>query len=139
MHVSKDIWFTTLGNHFGFPECCVKEFAANYCQPTKELYPEGPWLGTGFVPCPCCAPAAAADFEHFVANRITPNRSCSTPFPDDDDNGRPSELVVQAGMVQLPLAARLRYHLLDNPATRVDDWFFRGILQLQQRFASADR
>ena len=68
------------GRYFGYPACCVAEFKATVSMATKFLYPNGPWLGTGFIPCSRCAPAAL-DFESFVAEHITPNRLCHLPFP----------------------------------------------------------
>jgi hypothetical protein len=135
MQIAKDIRFSTLGSYFGFPECCVKEFTANYCETTRRLYPEGPWMGTGFIPCPCCAPAAL-EFDQFVANHITPNRRCSTPFPNDDDNGRDCDEVVLAGLSSLPVAQPLRHRLMPNPAARFDAWLLQNVVRLQGLIAS---
>lgn len=70
---------TALGKHFGFPECCIAEFAKNFCQTTKARYPRGPWVGSGFIPCARCA-EVALDFAKFLVERIVPNRQCVLPF-----------------------------------------------------------
>ncbi len=70
------------GLYFGFPACCTQEFMANGCADTKRQFPHGPWLGSGFVPCLKCAPAAQ-DLTRFVADVIQPQRLCSAPFPNE--------------------------------------------------------
>lgn len=68
------------GEYFGFPECCIQQFEKDFCAQVKRNYPNGPWLGTGYVPCDCCAPKAEPNFRAFVASVITPNRKCQMPF-----------------------------------------------------------
>ena len=69
-----------LGRYFGFPDCCTAEFDNDSCHATRWAYPDGPWLGTGFMPCLDCAPKAL-NFDQFVARHIVPNRVCHLPFP----------------------------------------------------------
>lgn len=78
--MSENIW-NAFGRHAGFPTCCIQAFSRNCCEDTKDLYPSGPWMGTGFVPCLECAAEAAQNFEKFVATRITPRRLNRKPFP----------------------------------------------------------
>lgn len=85
MRPSQPLRYTALGSYLGFPECCVTAFSTDFCATTKNLYPEGPWMGTGFIPCAGCA-EEALNFDKFVAERITPNRLCATPFPDSNDD-----------------------------------------------------
>lgn len=117
MRPIRQLLLATMGIHFGFPECCIKEFTADYCETTKRLYPEGPWVGTGFIPCACCA-AAALDFPTFVAERITPNRLCSTPFPDQRDNGRTNDIAMTldrfVGSPQVATWSAQMFIVLDN-------------------------
>lgn len=75
-----NMW-NAFGRHAGFPTCCIQAFCRDCCEDTKELYPAGPWMGTGFVPCLECAPTAAKDFEKFVATHIAPRRLNRKPFP----------------------------------------------------------
>jgi hypothetical protein len=84
MRPSQPLRYSALGSYLGFPECCVAAFSTDFCATTKNLYPEGPWMGTGFIPCACCA-EEALNFDKFVAERITPNRLCASPFPDATD------------------------------------------------------
>ena len=105
-----------LGKHFGYPECCVDEFLATTCQATKDQFPVGPWHGTGFIPCLRCADSAIA-FDQFIATRITPQRRCSTPFPETESDAVTNEVVYQA-FILLPLRARLRYWL-DSVVERI--------------------
>jgi hypothetical protein len=78
-----DVQWRALGQHFGYPQCCVEEFLKDCCQTTKDRYPNGPWLGTGYIPCPCCAAKAAGNFDDFVATVIAPVRLAATPFPEE--------------------------------------------------------
>jgi hypothetical protein len=70
------------GLYYGFPACCTLEFMANRCADTQREFPNGPWLGSGFIPCACCAPVAQ-DMTRFISDVIQPQRLCSTPFPDE--------------------------------------------------------
>jgi hypothetical protein len=74
-----------MGKAFGYPHCCIAEFEKDSCQTTKDLYPTGPWLGTGYLPCSCCAPKAAENFDAFVAKHIDPHREVYASFPDDSE------------------------------------------------------
>ena len=97
-----------LGYLFGFPECCITAFETDFCRVTKALYPDGPWLGTGFMPCACCA-KDALDFDQFVAERITPNRLCTAAFPEIEDE-RVFALIAmfdEMSEPRLPLKTRL--------------------------------
>lgn len=70
----------SFGEHYGYPPCCVAAFRLNWCEETKRAYPDGPFMGTGFIPCIACAAEAAKDFPAWVAKNITPNRKCPTKF-----------------------------------------------------------
>lgn len=49
-------YYVAAGLFFGFPECCIDGFLNdNYNHQTKVAHPEGPYRGTGFVPCIACA------------------------------------------------------------------------------------
>lgn len=103
-----------LGEYFGFPECCIKEFLETACQSTKDRYPEGPWSGTGFLPCLQCS-EKALEFKSFVRDYITPHRVCPTPFPRNGSIAR-MDIVAERGAAKAPLSsftpllqARLRH------------------------------
>lgn len=78
------------GRHFGYPACCVawaylyeqSGLVAPLIGARAPDIPEGPWKGTGFIPCVVCRPAYAADPVGWIARNITPNRECGAPFPD---------------------------------------------------------
>jgi hypothetical protein len=72
-------WYQN-GLLFGYPVCCIEHFVQN------GKHEEGPWIGTGYIACPKCAPEARKDFRKFVAENITPNRKFHKPFPHDDHN-----------------------------------------------------
>jgi hypothetical protein len=76
----QDFWYQN-GIRYGFPVCCVLHFLQ-----MKLPHEKGPWTGTGYIPCPQCAPHARADFRKFVAEHITPNRKFHKPFPHDEHN-----------------------------------------------------
>jgi hypothetical protein len=73
-------WFTN-GLHYGYPMCCIKNFLR-----MNFPHEEGPWIGTGYIACPKCAPEARKNFKKFVAEHITPNRKEPRPFPHDQHN-----------------------------------------------------
>lgn len=79
----EDIQYKFFGALYGFPSCCVDAFCASYCRETLMRHPNGPWMGTGYMPCSSCAPKAAQDFDRFVAERIAPKRICPLPFPSE--------------------------------------------------------
>jgi hypothetical protein len=60
-------WFVATGVYYGFPLCCAIAMDTNFCFDTKDMYPNGPWVGSGFV-----------------EQQIKPNRVCKSPFPDGD-------------------------------------------------------
>jgi hypothetical protein len=69
----------------GYPRCCINAFLKDFCEETKQRHPEGPWMGTGFIPCPACAEEALSrGFEVFVEAKILPERVSSIPFPNDE-------------------------------------------------------
>ena len=69
-----------MGEFYGYPQCCILVFLKNCCAATKHYYPEGPWDGTGFVPCMCCAKQAVDDFPAWVEATIMPRRVSADPF-----------------------------------------------------------
>jgi hypothetical protein len=74
-----------IGLEMGYPCCCIDAFLKDFCQETKERHPEGPWMGTGYIPCPVCAEQALAQgFEVFVQSHIQPRRVSPIPFPQDE-------------------------------------------------------
>lgn len=75
-------WFVATGVYYGFPLCCAIAMETNFCFDTKDAYPDGPWVGSGFVPCLACAKKAVENFSRFVEQNIKPNRVCKSPFPD---------------------------------------------------------
>lgn len=79
----EDIQYKLFGALYGFPSCCVNEFCTSYCMDTRNQYPDGPWMGTGYMPCISCAPTAAQDFDKFVAEHIATKRICPLPFPSE--------------------------------------------------------
>jgi hypothetical protein len=81
-----------LGKYFGFPNCCIEEFLSTQSHATWTKYPDGPWVGTGFMPCVSCADKAL-DFDKFVADNITPHRACPTPFPDQGTDEQMEALI----------------------------------------------
>lgn len=69
-----------LGLHFGYPGCCVRDFVDRSDRPPAGQ-DRGPWIGTGYIPCAAHALTAAADWDGFVRDVITPARACKQPFP----------------------------------------------------------
>jgi hypothetical protein len=78
-----DIQWRALGQHYGYPACCIEEFLKDCCQVTKDRFPGAPWLGTGYIPCPCCAEKAISDFDDFVTAVIAPARCANAVFPEE--------------------------------------------------------
>jgi hypothetical protein len=76
-----------IGRFLGYPECCLQAFAQDTCQVTKVKYPNGPWWGTGYVPCSDCAEKCLVNFSQFVGQHITPRREAPAPFPSEDWEG----------------------------------------------------
>jgi hypothetical protein len=74
--------YKLFGAIYGFPACCVQAFCSSHCSETRVQYPDGPWMGTGFVPCITCAPAAL-DFDRFIAEKVAPARICPSQFPSE--------------------------------------------------------
>jgi hypothetical protein len=105
-----NVQWRALGQHYGYPRCCVDAFLSDTCQVTKDRYPDAPWDGTGFIPCPCCAERAIEDFDAFVATTITPARRTEASFPDEgcDDE---SWAAVEAAWYQLTWSQRQWYRL----------------------------
>jgi len=79
-----------LGEHFGFPTCCIDNFVAMSnagLMTGREMVardPQGPWIGTGFVPCHAHLEALRGKTAADVAALIS-NRKHSLPFPHTDD------------------------------------------------------
>lgn len=67
------------GQTFGYPPCCVDEFAKDRTRKYGLRRP-GPWTGSGFVPCDGCAEEARKDFLKFVSERIMPFRRTTEDF-----------------------------------------------------------
>jgi hypothetical protein len=63
-----------IGRFYGYPECCIEAFP---CESVRV----GPWMGTGFLACPRCAPTAERNFDAWVAEHIATGREASQPFP----------------------------------------------------------
>lgn len=87
VRISAD-WGLALGVWYGFPTCCADAFSSNCCWETKEVFPQGPWTGTGFIPCLTCARLIGLNqlnFERFVQQRIAPKRIDPSPFPVESD------------------------------------------------------
>lgn len=88
MVTSENCW-RAFGRLAGFPTCCIEAFEADCCADTKKAYPLGPWVGSGFIPCKCCAFSANVNFAQFVDENIAPRRFQPTPFPQQwtDEEG----------------------------------------------------
>lgn len=82
-----DPYFAATGLFFGFPECCIEGFITDYNEKTKVHYPEAPFIGTGFVPCICCAESATHNWPEFKA-KIEKNRISTLPFPEDNNDAQ---------------------------------------------------
>lgn len=70
--------YTSLGRHYGYPQCCVDFFAPTgkefHEQKKRRIYING------FVPCPTCAdkiddPSDPTQYEALFVNRV-----CTRPF-----------------------------------------------------------
>jgi hypothetical protein len=72
------------GKEYGYPACCIDAFTTDGCADTEEQFPEGPWYGTGYVPCVQCAPKCLADFQKFINENIAPKRIFPFAFPIDE-------------------------------------------------------
>lgn len=77
--------WTAFGSYFGFPDCCIASFERGGQRDVIAAFPDGPWLGSGFIPCMDCAPRAEKHFSRFVEEEIQPRRIRSLPFPADGD------------------------------------------------------
>jgi hypothetical protein len=66
-----------LGDHFGFPDCCIVEFSSGdtRCPPLVRQF-----HGTGYVPCKLCNLLSK---EELLKN-IESKRKHPLPFPEDD-------------------------------------------------------
>jgi hypothetical protein len=73
-----------LATFLGYPQCCIDAFNRDENHDTIAAFPNGPWIGSGFIPCLQCASKAALNFGRFVDEKITPNRKCPAPFPQLD-------------------------------------------------------
>jgi hypothetical protein len=77
--------WTETGRAFGYPECCIAEFAAR-ARKMQQLGIKiparvGEWTGTGFIPCSCCASLIRhLGLTAFVDKWIKPRRKIETPF-----------------------------------------------------------
>lgn len=76
-----------IGRYLGYPECCLQAFGRDTCQVTKDKHPNGPWWGTGYVPCEACAAKCLVNFTLFVEQHIAPRRQAPVPFPQDSWKG----------------------------------------------------
>jgi hypothetical protein len=72
-----------IGQHFGYPSCCVAAFCATLESggfPSQRVG-EGPWTGTGFIPCPEHAgDIRRVGMAEWASNNIHPNRRDRRPF-----------------------------------------------------------
>lgn len=82
------------GLYLGYPVCCIFHFCDHMrqCRLTGPvpIYPDDdgtqPWIGTGFIPCPCCRKACFEDWPRFV-QEIQERRMAGIPaFPDFHDH-----------------------------------------------------
>lgn len=79
-----------MGEHFGYPKCCVEHFVSLCCagrMPGREQAakdPHGPWIGTGYVPCDTHLEAlrgkTRGDVSALIIGRVHP-----VAFPETDD------------------------------------------------------
>lgn len=72
-----------IGRHFGYPSCCIHSFCEvlDAGGHPAEASGDGPWTGTGFVPCEDhVATIRKIGMAEFVSNYITPNRRHRVPF-----------------------------------------------------------
>lgn len=86
-----------LGTAFGYPTCCVDWFCDcldHNVLPSTGL-PDGPWRGTGFVPCPPHAAEIARDGMAGMTARIMACRLAPHPFP-----GHPADDVAYADALE---------------------------------------
>ena len=60
------------GEHFGYPECCIKAFL------TGDYSEYNPYNGTGYRPCESCEELSMKE----VIIGINKNRAHPYPFPD---------------------------------------------------------
>lgn len=77
----RDIAYTKLGQFLGFPACCIAAFRTDETKQVMAMYPNAPWMGTGFIPCKCCAKKALVNFQQFVLEEIHTRRQCPYAFP----------------------------------------------------------
>lgn len=76
-----------IGRAFGFPPCCAKHFCdrvdEGVAPPTVSG--DGPWTGTGFIPCPDHAAKIRREGFQSTIDEINRDRDCPTPFPSTPD------------------------------------------------------
>lgn len=72
------------GLFYGYPACCIEAFSTSEHFHVWKKYPALASMGTGYCPCMECAPQVQLDWSRFQAEKITPHRSCSTPFPSEE-------------------------------------------------------
>lgn len=53
-----------LGLYFGYNPCCIQWFISYAAYPEKFPKIDGPWIGTGFLPCLCCAKRVSKRVRH---------------------------------------------------------------------------
>lgn len=71
-----------MGEHLGYPPCCVAEFVRLIEQGRMpgQIAGRGPWSGTGFIPCSTHR-AQIRNHEVTVESLIA-NRRAKRPFPE---------------------------------------------------------
>lgn len=75
-------YLKAMGEHFGFPPCCVEDFVTRNGPAPRRLF-----HGTGYVPCPTCNAKAEQIGTHaFVEQFINPRRKADAPFPRTGTN-----------------------------------------------------
>lgn len=82
----KEPYYTVAGLMYGFSECCIEGFVENFNKDTKKHFSDGPYMGTGLIPCLCCAKSIKENNNWSeYQDKINKNRKIKTKFPEGHD------------------------------------------------------
>lgn len=113
------------GLYFGYNSCCVQAFIRHDVDPESYPKPDGPWIGTGFIPCEPCGQRALDTYGHAWRHAFFKHRQSETAFPKcERDFARLRFNAVNHWMVKNPFwhrMAELSVSHMTNPIHPVLD------------------
>lgn len=106
-------FYTAAGVYFGFPDCCIETFIDDKQHAVLEVFPKLESIGTGYMPCMCCAKEVHENWPNFQ-EKINKNRIATLKFPNDTNDRELNEFFIDFSLM-------LGY----NPREVVEDLTFR--------------